>query len=443
MPTLEGVIFVPLALYFFLLRPSLLFPLLIISTVFQASSIVSSGSIGIQPYYCVALLFVIRFLPTKGRRWERLLGGYSFMRLWISFAVVSAISAIVLPFVFHGIPVYDPRLSIEENFVQGPAPLHFQFENIVQPAFLALNVLVVIASTRQCLSIGKAHKMFIWSSYLIILIVMLQGSFFWLGLPFPSNLLNNNPGYSLVQMQVGNLRPSGSFTEPSTAGAVLAALVAAFLWKYFAGGAGILKAGIAAFTCLLVASTSSLLAVIIVFVLLVLAFPVLRLPWFIRVGRLKRLSVFFVSTIVAALLMIIPGIRAILLSQTLEKGESYSALVRLGADAYAFNLALETYGLGVGLGSNRPSSLVAALLSQVGVVGFVLFVCAAWSTLWNLPKQHRWIGMAGLGLLLSMAFGLPDLSFPFVWILFALAAQSKAARTVTSSSESLVGQGCD
>jgi hypothetical protein len=220
-------------------------------------------------------------------------------------------------------------------------------------------------------------------------------------------------------------------------------LVAVFLWKYFSCGVGILSAGIAGIACILAASTSSLAAVVIVFVLLVLANPVVRLPWFIRVGRLKRLSAILALVAASALLTIIPSIRSVFLSQTVEKIGSVSALSRFGADAYAFDLVLKTYGLGVGLGSNRPSSFVAALLSQVGVVGFVLFACAAWSTLWNLPKADRWIGMAALGLLLSMAFGLPDLSFPFLWILFALAAQSKAASTISSSSVSLESHGCD
>jgi len=231
------------------------------------------------------------------------------------------------------------------------------------------------------------------------------------------------------------LRPAGSFTEPSMAGAVLAAVVAAFLWSYFSGKSGILRAAIASATCLLVASSSSLLAVAFILMLLFLSYPVIRLPWFIRIGRLKRLSVFFIAATILALSLMVPGIRAILLSQTLEKGGSNSALVRLGADAFAFNLTLQTHGLGVGLGSNRPSSLVAALLSQVGVVGFLLFMFAAGKTLWPLPKQHRWIGLAGLALLLAMAFGLPDLSFPFLWIVFALAAQSKASGQTEATRE--------
>jgi hypothetical protein len=431
MPTLEGIVFIPLALYFFFFRPQLLFPLLIISTVFEASSVVSAGSIGIQPYYCIAPLFVMRFLVIKTPTRKTLWGDHTFTRLWMVFAAIAVISAIILPFIFRGTLVFDPRISVDDNFLS-PAHLSPQMTNMVQSVFLTLNVLVVIASTRLTKSIDKAHRVFMRGAYVVIAIVILQSLFFWLGLPFPIKLLNNNPGYTLANINASTLRPNGSFTEPSMAGSVLAAYVAAFLWKYFAGKENILRAAIAAMACLLVASTSSLIAVLVVFAVLVLANPVVRLPWFIRISRLKRLSVFFVAAACMTLFLIIPTFRTLLLSQTLEKGGSDSALVRFGADAFAFNLVLQTHGLGVGLGSNRPSSFLASLLSQVGVIGFVLFICAAWTTLWPLPKQDRWIGMAALGLLLSMAFGLPDLSFPYLWILFALAAQSKATESINA-----------
>jgi hypothetical protein len=426
MPTLEGIIFIPLALFFFFLRPQLLFPLLILSTVFEASSVVSTGSFGIQPYYCVAPLFVLRFLVFEKPQGMRVKQRDSFTRLWVAFVIVSVISAISLPFLFRGTLVFDPRVSVDENFLS-PAPLSPQLTNLVQCVFLALNVLVVIAATRLVAATDSAHKIFMRGAYIVISIVLLQSLFFWLGLPFPIKLLNNNPGYALANITSRSLRPNGSFTEPSMAGAVLAAYVAAFLWKYFEGKENILRAGIAGVACLLVASTSSLIAIFVVLAVLVISNPVVRLPWFIRVGRLKRLSVFFVSAALLTLLLLIPAFRTVILSQTLEKSGSDSALVRFGADAFAFSLVLQTHGLGVGLGSNRPSSFLASLLSQVGVAGFVLFACAAWATLWRLPKEDRWIGMAAMGLLLSMAFGLPDLSFPFLWVLFALAAQSKSA----------------
>jgi hypothetical protein len=427
MPTVEGIIFIPTALYFFLFYPHLLFPLLVISTAFQGSSVVSSGSLGIQPYYVIATLFVVRFLCCKFRSWGNLLRQYSFVRYWIIFAIVAVISAAVLPILFRGLPVFGPEQTIDENFIS-PTILHFQFTNVVQSAFLMLNVLVVIAAAKEGLEAPIAHKAFNWFSYTVFSVVLLQVLFLWGGLPFPQKLLVNNPGYGLVTMNADQARPAGSFTEPSMAGAALAAILAAFLWRYFEGKGGIARCLLPAAACLLVASSSSLLAICIVVGILILTHPVVRLPWFIKIRTLKRLSVFFVLLLGLAFFMFVPSLRNILLAQTLQKSSSNSALVRFGADAFSFQIAYKTYGLGAGLGSNRPSSLVASLLSQVGIAGFVLFIVACVTTLRGLPKEHRWIGIAGLTLLLAMGIGEPDLSFPCLWILLALAAQSKASQ---------------
>jgi hypothetical protein len=425
MPTLQGIIFIPLGLYFLFARPRYLFPLLIASTPFQASTVVSAGSRGIQPYYCIASLFVIRFLLSRGADQRSSLRPRStFALLWIAFVILSVISAAVLPVLFQGLPGFGPEQTMEENALN-PTSLHYQVENLIQPVFLLLNVLVVFAAADDWRSIRITHKMFVWSSYFVVLIVLLQVSFFWCGLPFPTKLLNNSPT-GFAAMESGQVRPGGSFMEPSMVGAVLAAVLAALLWKYLAGKSGIIRVAMAAAALLLTASSSSLLSGVLVVIILGLANPVFRFPCFIRVNTLKRLSGCLVLAMALALLMIAPGVRAMVLAQTFEKGASGSAFARFAADASAIQITTQTWGLGVGLGSNRPSSLVAALLSQVGVIGFVLFVSAGWSTLRSLPKEHRWIGMAAVGLLLSMAIGLPDLSFPFLWILFALAAQSKA-----------------
>ena len=54
--------------------------------------------------------------------------------------------------------------------------------------------------------------------------------------------------------------------------------------------------------------------------------------------------------------------------------DSYSQ--RSGVDAFSLQVVLRSLGVGVGLGSNRPSSFALMLLSNVGVVGSVLFVAA-------------------------------------------------------------------
>jgi transposase len=57
----------------------------------------------------------------------------------------------------------------------------------------------------------------------------------------------------------------------------------------------------------------------------------------------------------------------------LEKADSASGIERLYWNQKSWMAFLDTHGLGVGLGSSRASSTFVAILSQLGVVGAVLF----------------------------------------------------------------------
>ena len=428
MPTLEGIVFVPLAIYYFFKRPDLLFPLLIISAVFQASSIVSSGPIGLQPYYVVALLFISRFLLQSWTAPIAFAAVRTPIRVLILFGLVAFASAFILPVVFGGTPVYDPKNGIDAGYLQ-QAPLHLQVGNFAQAAFLIINILVVIAAGKQVGNVDKTHQALTYALYITVFFVFIQFACFELGINFPAFLLNNNPGYGVVNLTETQIRPNGSFTEPSMAGAALACFAGAYLAMYIVGKSSIKRGALAVLACLLVGSTSSLLAVVMLVFCLLAAHPIIRWSGHIDLKRVRRLALFFAAAIVCAAIFFIPSIQEMLISQTLGKGGTWSALVRLGADAYAATLTLETYGLGVGLGGNRPSSFVMSLLSQVGILGLALFVYATASALIGLPKEHRWIGWAGFSLFLAMSMGVPDLSFPFVWAMIGLAVQSKAAST--------------
>lgn len=432
MPTLEGIVFVPLAIYYFLKRPDLLFPLLIVSAVFQASSIVSSGPIGLQPYYFVALLFILRYRLQSWTSPIALAAVRTPIRALAMFGLVGVASAVILPVVFAGTLVYDPKLGIDAGYLQ-QVPLHLQMGDFAQAVFLIINILVVIAAGKQLANVENAHRALSYALYLTVFFVFVQFACFELRINFPAFLLNNNPGYGVVNLTETQIRPNGSFTEPSMAGAALACFAGAYLARYMAGKDSIIKGGLAALTCLLVGSSSSLLAVVLLVISLFVAHPVLRWPGHINLHRVRRLAWFFGALVFSAAILFVPPIQQMLISQTIGKGETWSALVRLGADAYAAGLVLKTYGLGVGLGGNRPSSLVLSLLSQVGVVGLALFAFAALSIFARLPKEHRWIGWAGCALLIAMALGVPDISFPFVWAMLALAVQAKAANKVTAT----------
>jgi len=98
--------------------------------------------------------------------------------------------------------------------------------------------------------------------------------------------------------------------------------------------------------------------------------------------------------------------------------------VRLVADMYALQVTYNTFGIGVGLGSTRASSLVSTMLSTIGVAGFASFIIMIWRFFQNELGDYFWLKWAALGMILNMAFGVPDLSFPLLWVPLALIARA-------------------
>jgi hypothetical protein len=116
MPTIIGVIFFFFAAYCFLLKEDGLFGLLIVASVFQAASAINIGERGIQPYYVVAVFIIARAVINRS------LGAPAKARVpqaaWLLlFGAIAIASAFVLPFIFAGIPVYDPKVGIDDSLV--------------------------------------------------------------------------------------------------------------------------------------------------------------------------------------------------------------------------------------------------------------------------------------------------------------------------------------
>jgi hypothetical protein len=82
-----------------------------------------------------------------------------------------------------------------------------------------------------------------------------------------------------------------------------------------------------------------------------------------------------------------------------------------------------TKGIGVGMGSNRPSSLITSLLSTVGLAGFAVFLLAYSGLLANSTRENSWLRWVGCALFLDMALGGPDYTMPWVWVILAFAVQ--------------------
>jgi len=423
MPTLVGLVFFIASIWFLLLDNDLLFGLVLISSIFESSSIVATESHGVQPYYMVAFFFVLQCVY-RGRYFGASTVSFKGRTPMLLFAVLAIASAFLYPRIFAGIPVYDPYVGIDDGLFLRP-PLHFALANFTQTVYLLLDVLVVVGIARTPHSPGSVKRFFMITFYLLAGIVVMQFLCFLTGIPFPYGLLQTHAGYSMEDFTAGDLstRFPGTFVESSSAGLALATFTAGFLADRFKFGRSLGPALIGLFCIVLVRSSGSLAAIALLFVLLLIAHPVWRFPLSIDTVMLRRGALLLSIAAVAILLAVFSPLHDSIARLTLDKQASSSYINRTAADLYALTLFEQTHGIGVGMGSNRPSSLIASLLSTVGLAGCVLFLIAYFRLLMNATGEFAWVRWAGLVLLINAAISNPDFVRPWIWVILGFAVQ--------------------
>jgi hypothetical protein len=424
MPTIIGVIFFCCAAYCFLFKQDGLLGLLIIASIFEAASAINIGERGIQPYYVVAAFLIARALINfmLGARSNKPMPQGKWLLL---FGAIGVASAFILPIVFAGIPVYDPKVGIDDGMLIRP-PLTFGLNNVAQAGFLACH----IASAYAVLAIGfssiKARKIYLWAFYLVVFILAAQSVCQFAGIPFPHSLILNNPGYALwdASGEVSGTRNPGSFSEPSVAGAFLVLYCVGFLAQYVAGKGGTFHLVVSLLASGLVASGGSIFTLCLITVPVLFSYFPFRFPWYINIRRTKRLAwVGFVLFTPIALALLSSGYSDALLTNTVSKKDSLSFINRTASDLYALQLLPRTNYMGTGLGSNRASSLLTTLLSNVGILGVLAFGIFYIRLFAKLQEEYAWFRWAGFALILNMCIGVPDVTMPMLWVPILLAIQ--------------------
>jgi hypothetical protein len=255
-----------------------------------------------------------------------------------------------------------------------------------------------------------------------------------------------NANYAMLnEAELGGLkRITGSFTEASAFAATTLWLFA-FTSRLWVLGVFSRMAGITAalsLICLLLATSTTGYAGLIIYAL----FDFTRLAASTILGRGSRRLVF---TVVLLPLIVSGAVIILALNDTiwttvldifrftfLEKASSDSGVERASWNAQAVQNVIDTYGLGVGIGSTRTSSWVLAVLASLGIPGSifyfgfvvaVLFVPAAQDPF--AAKIQSAASSACVALLIVASIGSPfvDLGLPF----FMLAAFALGTRLST------------
>jgi hypothetical protein len=446
--TLLGVFFIPATLACFLWKPAHLLPLLVIASVFEAGSVfngaVGNFVYGVSPFYLVEICVAIRLLMWVWERGALLPPSKTPARtiavLLLIFLSWSFASSFVMPRLFAGMPVISPRERVDLDIVLGNlAPLQWSLSNFGQAFYLTLNVgaalyaLLVVQTWDQAEAMGKALRRAV---LLVVAAGLLQYLLPLVGGSYPYSVFNNNPnravGSETLDEQIDDLtRISSTFAEPMNSGSFLAAAAAGLLAAYLRGQRGIrdlLLLLAVVFVLLQTTSTTGYVALLVMLCPLLVYFNPLAQRQFEQPSFFKGWTFVILSAVGAAGLglALIPGLSAALVVVTVDKSEGMSFLSRVVADQQSFAMFTDTYGLGVGLGSNRPSSLVMTLLSTVGIVGTTLFAMVLFHVAKLFPGkrapatlQMSFWAVAGL---LVASLGVPDINRPALWALLIVAA---------------------
>jgi hypothetical protein len=453
--TAIGWIVIPVTLILFLFRPSLLLPLTLMLAVFQGASVINfpgDSPVAVLPYFFAASFVALHSMLIGEPRYA--LARWKEYRAYLApvllFATFAGASALVLPLTNDRLLIDSWRgtgsiANMIGRMEPGQVPLHWTLGNLAQTIYLGLNVSVVWTIVMRALRPGQLRlfvNIFYWSGLVVILVGMYQELAFKLGYHFPSEFFNSNISgmqlYGVVLGQLGIERMSATFSESSYAGAFLAAWLTLSIFS-FQRGRSLFRfvAAFAAgsFALIMTLSSTGYIAFGGVLVFLMIQ-PLITLVFS---GRISVQQLGFVAIIIAALVagaLVVPDPRAILNLTLMDKAASMSAFYRIRADLHALELFRDSFGVGVGLGSDKASSLATYVLANLGIVGTLLFVFMLLSALGisdqnpgegEMVRNVKAMRGAFMANLLAMLVAIGDPNWPIFWVLLGLLVGTRRA----------------
>ena len=363
------------------LRPVLLLQLAVFTSVFEAAAALALGELGLQPamlpsamFSAFVLLQVLLGARYRGQDeiWRPLLP----MTLFAAWALAGSFA---LPRVFAGqISVFPQKM--EPPF--GAVLLSPAITSVNQDLYLVVDYAVLLfTSLFTSGSIVRPLKIlnaFILSGYAAVVIGLWQLANKLVGVPFPDSFFYSNPGWSILSGQQVSFVPriNGPFTEPSAYAGFMVSVVCSTGWMALNGRTPLSVRVLlcCALVMVLLSTSTTGYGVLAIFAVVLPVYVALRGSGRLhmqvaRWGVILCLGLAGTSLTATALF---PGvIKAAdeVITSTLGKQDSASYRERSTADADSLEMAFQTYGLGVGWGVNRSSSLIPGILSTVGVVG--------------------------------------------------------------------------
>ena len=369
------------------MSPGRLLKVMIVASVFEAAAVFTFGSFGVQPGLVPALAFIAYMLLQLllGASFSGIPAVWALTRPFVVMTAWAVFASVVMPRAFEGqVFVWPQRATLPYVIV----PLEPSPTAINQSIYLVLNCLFVVLSatylSRKHLSLGSFIRVYLLSGFVVAAVSAWQFISRFTGIPYPEDLFYSNPGWAILTEQTigGMPRINGPFSEPSSLGGYMASIVCAAGWMLLQGRRDrmlpwLLAAGL--LTIALSTSTTGFAVLAVVSVLVPLV-ALLRgstrlLAQIMKIAMPVALCGTILFSTASLLLPSFEKTVSDVIDGTLNKKQSASYEDRTGTDLDSITAMVDTYGLGVGWGSNRSSSLLPGLLAQVGLPGVI---CLAW-----------------------------------------------------------------
>ena len=438
-----GAVILPLCIFYWR-TPERLLQLVFISAAFAAAAVLVLGSYGVAPPLLPALTFIGYFLLrlVLGAGYPTGNGVLRALTPFILVVVGALGSSLLMPRFFEGqIFVWPQKLSGFDVLT----PLSPNAGNYTQDMYLIIDAGLTITASFYLVTIGANMKRlfnaYLYAGLMVAFISLWQFTANITHIWFPTSFFLSNPGWALLSGEsIGTvIRITGPFSEPAALASYLCGTIGATTWMIVNGDRTVLTrvAFFLSLGVLLLSTATTGYAA-----LAVMAAGLALYTFVVGSATLKKRVLMgltglgvVVAIAIAAVPAVAPGVahQAVnVFDATLSKQQSSSYQDRTSTDIDSLHEAVESYGLGVGWGSNRSSSLIPGLASGVGIwgiAGLLWFVARILSHVRvaqfrpNIPELKMVIhGCTGamIGTVVSSALSAPSITTPDFYLLLAL-----------------------
>lgn len=357
----------------------------VISALFISTSAISLGGKPVLVTFVFLGFIILYLLRVKnfGQHLLQMLQNNSAVKWFAIFVLYSILVSFITPAIFGGeVRVVSLFMGkIEAGF------LTFGGGHIAQIIYAVMALVIVLAVSSMVSLDRRILEYFalaiLWMGALNIVFAVADLLNFYIGFPDIINVFRNTE-YAMLDQSFGAVRRvAGIFPETSAFSGFTAALAcfAYFLYRSRVYPQLSFWVTVLSTVFVLIATSTSGYVGLAMFGLLI---ALSELPN-IKVGTMSKV-VFFSALLSVAVALVLSTVfykEAYMIFEhaVLNKLDSDSGVERMQWNEYAWGDFLETYGLGVGLGGNRASSYLLVLLSNVGLVGTLLYVAAFVSVL--------------------------------------------------------------